>query len=222
MDARESSMSYMSTHYLPKSISVLENAYISIISIFHHFKIIIMKFNLKSYWREILIAILIGLLLWVSSADKSTNTVGSSETVCVTDTITKAVPSPSLVKYVKVKLPVYLRDTITDHKITDHYITQDTAWLYADIPQNEYRDTNYYIRTIGWMDSISLFVPQYHVTTGSEMTQSSSAVTIFGNTMMGNGVVAPGVSISVRKLQLGYNYNVINQSGVVTVGYRIR
>lgn len=220
MDAHESSTSYMSTHYLPKSISVLENAYISIISIFHHFKIIIMKFNLKSYWREILIGILIALLLWVSSADKSTNTVGSSETVCVTDTITKAVPAPALVKYVKVKLPVYLRDTITDHKITDHYIT-DTAWLYADIPQNEYRDTNYYIRTIGWMDSISLFMPKCE-TIKQELPNYGNKVTIFGNTMMGNGVVAPGVSISVRKLQLGYNYNVINQSGVVTVGYRIR
>lgn len=179
-----------------------------------------MKFNLKSYWREILIGVLIALLLWISSADRSTQTVGSSETVCVTDTITKAVPSPTLVKYVKVKLPVYIHDTITDHKITDHYIL-DTAWLYADVPQNEYRDTNYYIRAIGWVDSVSVFVPKC-TQTETVKTPWPRELTIFGNTHLGNNVVAPGVSISVRKLQLGYNYNLINQSGVVTVGYRFR
>lgn len=177
------------------------------------------RFNLKNYWREILIGILISLLLWISSADRPTQTIGHTDTVCVTDTITKAVPSPTLVKYVKVKVLTY--DTITDHQITDHYIV-DTAWLYEDVPQNEYRDTNYYIRTIGWMDSISVFVPKCVKTETVNNTPFSSQISIFGNTHLGNGIVAPGVSISVKKLQLGYNYNVINQSGVVTVGYRIR
>ena len=181
------------------------------------------KFNLKNFWREILIGILIALLLWISSADRpQVTTIGSSDTICVTDTITNVVPGATLVKYIKVKVLTY--DTITDHTITDHYIT-DTAWLYADIPQNEYRDTSYYIRTIGWMDSISLFMPSYHVTIGEEMTQAprwSSELSIFVNTHLGNNVVAPGVSVSVRKLQIGYNYNLINQSGVVTLGYRFR
>ena len=211
-------MSCLSTHSSPRSNFVAVSAYISIISIFQPSKIIIMKFNLKNYWREILIAILIGLLLWVSSADRSTQTVGSSETVCVTDTITNAIPSPTLIKHVKVKVPVYISDLVIRDSVI---VERDTAWLYADVPQNEYRDTNYYIRTIGWMDSISLFLPK-SVKTETVNTPWSRELSIFGNTHLGNNVVAPGVSISVRKLQLGYNYNLINQSGVVTVGYRFR
>ena len=181
------------------------------------------KFNLKNFWREILIGILIALLLWVSSADRpQVTTIGSTDSICVTDTVTNVVPGANLVKYVKVKVPVYVHDTITGFELTDRYIT-DTAWLYADIPQNEYRDTSYYVRTIGWMDSISVFLPKCDKTeTVNNPSSFSSQISIFGNTHLGNGVVAPGVSISVKKLQLGYNYNVINQSGVVTVGYRIR
>jgi hypothetical protein len=195
---------------------------ILIILNFLHYKIIIMnKFNLKNYWREILIGILIALLLWISSADRPVQTIGHTDTICVADTITKPVPGATLVKYVKVKLPVHIYDTITHHQILNEYKTiMDTSWLYTDVPMNEYKDTSYYVRTIGWLDSISIYRPQYQMITGDKMT--SSPFTIFGNTQLGNGVVAPGVSLSVRKLQLGYNYNVLNQSGVVTVGYRIR
>lgn len=183
------------------------------------------KFNLKNYWREILIGILIALLLWISSADRPVQTIGHTDMVCVTDTVTNVVPGATLVKYVKVKLPFYVHDTIVDHQITDHYITDiDTSWLYGDVPINEYKDTSYYVRTIGWLDSISIFLPK-SVKSKYDKSLSDkylSGITLFANTQLGNGVVAPGVSVSVRKLQLGYNYNVINQSGAVTVGYRIR
>ncbi len=49
------------------------------------------NFNLKAYWREILIAILIALLLWVSSADRPIKTIGHTDTVCITDTVTNVV-----------------------------------------------------------------------------------------------------------------------------------
>jgi len=181
-----------------------------------------MKFNLKNYWREILIGILIALLLWVSSADRPVKNIGHTDTVCVVDTVVRNVPSPVRVEWRK----ILLSRTDTIYENLSSYDTTvisriDTSWLYADVPVNEYRDTSYYARTIGWLDSISIYHPQYEFTTGDKMTQSSP-VTIFGTTHLGNGVVAPGVSISVKKLQLGYNYNVINQSGVVTIGYRIK
>jgi hypothetical protein len=37
------------------------------------------KFNLKNFWREILIGILIALLLWISSADRPVQTIGNSD-----------------------------------------------------------------------------------------------------------------------------------------------
>lgn len=181
------------------------------------------KFNLKNYWREILIGILIALLLWVSSADRPTQTIGSSDTVCVTDTVTRNVPSPVRVEWRKILLS--RTDTIYENLSaydTTVIVRIDTSWLYADVPVNEYRDTSYYVKTIGWMDSISVFVPKCITTSPDHPITRSPDVTIFGNTHLGNGVVAPGVSISVKRLQLGYNYNVINQSSLVTVGYRIR
>lgn len=190
----------------------------SIFSNFHHYKCIIMsKFNLKNHWKEILIAILIGLLIWVSSADRPT-TIGSTDTICHTDTIIQTVPGATLIRYQKVKLPVYVYDTNVVNIIKDRKVL-DTAWLYTDVPVNEYKDSSYYIRTIGWMDSIS--VVRTKCVQNIVKEPWSRSVTIFGNTQLGNGVVAPGMSISVRRLQLGYNYNVLNQSGVVTVGYRI-
>jgi hypothetical protein len=181
------------------------------------------KFNLKNFWREILIGILIALLLWISSADRpQVTTIGNSDAICVTDTVTNVVPGATLVKYVRVKVPVYVHDTITAFELTDAVYIRDTAWMYADIPQNEYRDTSYYIRTIGWMDSISVFLTKTVKTETANYPPLSSQLSIFGNTHLGNGVVAPGVSVSVRKLQLGYNYNVVNQSSLVTLGYRIR
>jgi len=175
------------------------------------------KFNLKNHWKEILIAILIGLLIWVSSADRPT-TIGSTDTICHTDTIIQTVPGATLIRYQKVKLPVYVYDTNVVNIIKDRKVL-DTAWLYTDVPVNEYKDSSYYIRTIGWMDSIS--VVRTKCVQNIVKEPCSRSVTIFGNTQLGNGVVAPGMSISVRRLQLGYNYNVLNQSGVVTVGYRI-
>jgi hypothetical protein len=201
------------------------------------------KFNLKNFWREILIGILIALLLWISSADRpQVTTIGNSDTICVTDTVTNDVPGATLVKYVRVKVPIitgpdtsgiwdYLLQnqeyvtlpyTFDDSYFQTPHITKDTAWMYADIPQNEYMDTSFFVRTIGWMDSISIFLPKTVKTETVNYPPLSSQLSIFANTHLGNGVVAPGVSVSVRKLQLGYNYNVVNQSSLVTLGYRIR
>ncbi len=179
------------------------------------------NFNLKAYWREILIAILIALLLWVSSADRPIKTIGNTDTVCITDTVTNVVPGATLVKYVNVKLLTY--DTIIDHQITDHYITRlDTSWLYADVPVNEYRDTSYYARTIGWLDSISVYRHLPVTTSPDHKITRSPYVTIFANTQIGSGVLAPGLSMSVKRLQLGYNYDILQKGGRLTLGYRIR
>lgn len=181
-----------------------------------------MKFNLKKYWREILIAILIALLMWVSSADKAVTNTGSSETVCITDTVVQRVPGAVRVGWRKIYLSHY--DTIYAN-VVQHDTTVvariDTSWVYTDIPVNEYRDTGYYLRTIGWLDSLEVY------NTACREVKVAAApgaldVTIYGNTMLGSGVVAPGATISVKRLQLGWNFNLINQKGTVTLGYRFR
>lgn len=186
--------------------------------------------NLKKYWREILIAILIGLLLWISGADTPPVHTTSPEIICITDTIVRHVPVPVRLGSRKIFLPHY--DTVYQNLSgfapsgvggKDTLIVEriDTSWLYADVPVQEYRDTSYYIRTIGWLDSVSVMhkscdpVPQ-------RQKVSSYGVTIFGNVITGSGSVAPGIDISVRRLQLGYHYDVIQKGGRLTVGYRIR
>lgn len=182
-----------------------------------------MKFNLKNYWREILIGILIALLLWVSSADRPVKNIGHTDTVCVVDTVVRNVPSPVRVEWRK----ILLSRTDTIYENLSAYDTTvisriDTSWLYADVPVNEYRDTSYYARTIGWLDSISVYRHLPVTTSPDHKITRSPYVTIFANTHLANGVLAPGVTVSVKRLQLGYNWNLINQSGVVTIGYRIR
>lgn len=180
-----------------------------------------MKLNLKAYWREILIGILIALLIWISSAEPKLVRSGSSDTTCIVDTVTNVVPGATLVKYVKVKLPYYVHDTIVDHQITDHYITDiDTSWLYADVPMNEYKDTSYYIRTIGWMDSISVYMPK-NVKTKSDNYLSGKLPSIHINTQLGAQHIAPGATLQYKKVQVGYNYNIIQGTGNVTLGYKI-
>lgn len=182
-----------------------------------------MKFNLKNYWREILIGILIALLLWISSADRPVKNIGHTDTVCVVDTVVRNVPSPVRVEWRKILLS--RTDTIYENLSaydTTVIVRIDTSWLYADVPVNEYRDTSYYVRTIGWLDNISVYMPNCVKTEPVNYPPFSKQLSIFANTHLASGVVAPGVTVSVKRLQLGYNWNLINQSGVVTIGYRIR
>jgi hypothetical protein len=203
--------------YLPGENFAARSACMSIILNSKPYNYIIMKFNLKSFWREILIGILIALLMWVSSADRPQKNTGSTDTVCVVDTITHVVPGATILKYVKIKLPVYISDTV----ISDRVI-MDTSWLYADVPVQEYRDTAYYVRTTGWLDSISVYHPKCETMPARTNPVQNYGVTIFANTQIGSGVLAPGVSMSVKKLQLGYNYDILQKGGMLTIGYRIR
>lgn len=183
-----------------------------------------MKFNLKNYWREILIGILIALLLWVSSADRPVKNIHHTDTVCVVDTVVRNVPSPVRVEWRKILLS--RTDTIYENLSaydTTVIVRIDTSWLYADVPVNEYRDTSYYARTIGWLDSISIMLPKcVNIPDKPLPDKYLSGITIFANTQIGSGVLAPGVSMSVKRLQLGYNYDILQKGGRLTLGYRIR
>jgi hypothetical protein len=209
--------------YLPGESFAARSACMSIILNSKHYNYIIMKFNLKSFWREILIGILIALLLWVSSADRPQKNTGSTDTVCVVDTVVRNVPTPERIAWRKVLLSKYdtIYTTLVDYDTTviDRV---DTSWLYADIPVQEYRDTAYYVRTTGWLDSISVYHPKCETMPVRTNPVQNYGVTIFANTQIGSGVLAPGVSMSVRKLQLGYNYDILQRGGMLTIGYRIR
>jgi hypothetical protein len=192
----------------------------SIILNFLHFKThIIMKLNLKAYWREILIGILIALLIWISSSEPKIVRSGSSDTTCIVDTVTNVVPGATMVKYVKVKLPFIISDTVIgDTVISDRLIVErDTSWLYTDVPMNEYKDTSYYIRTIGWLDSVSVYLPKAVKTKSDKFTIPSLHI----NTQMGPQHIAPGATLQYKKVQVGYNYNIIQGAGNVTLGYKI-
>lgn len=176
-----------------------------------------MKLNLKAYWREILIGILIALLIWVSSSQPKIIRSGSSDTVCITDTLTKKVPVP--VRSASRKIFVVSHDTVhTIVRAIDTLMIQDTSWLYADIPLNEYRDTSYYIRTIGWLDSVSVYCPKV---TSPKLPNFVNFPSLHVNTQIGTNHIAPGATLQYKKVQVGYNYNIIQGAGNVTLGYKI-
>jgi hypothetical protein len=130
------------------------------------------------------------------------------------------VPGATLLRYQTVKIPVYVHDTNVVNIVTKEIIV-DTAWIYADVPVQEYKDTSYYIRTIGWLDSVSVYVPK-ELPKFDKSENDKQGVTFFINTQLGNNAIAPGISMSVRKLQIGYNHNVINKTASLTIGYRLR
>ena len=193
----------------------------SIILNFQHFKQhIIMKLNLKAYWREILIGLLIGGLIWVSSSTPKIVRIGSSETICITDTITRMVPGATLLRYQTVKIPVYVHDTNVVNIVTKEIIV-DTAWIYADVPLQEYKDTSYYIRTIGWLDSVSVYVPKELPKFDNFKNGKITLPSLYINTQIGQEHFAPGATLHYKKVQVGYNYNLIHATGNVTLGYKI-
>lgn len=91
---------------------------------------------MKQYWKEILIAVLIALLIWTNSNTK-TRTIGSTDTICHVDTIYLAKPAPTLIRYERILLPRY--DTVEIVLIdTLEKLIIDTSWLYADVPVQDY------------------------------------------------------------------------------------
>lgn len=172
---------------------------------------------MKKYWKEILIAILIGLLLWISPSER-VRTIGSSDTLCITDTILTKVPA-NIVRYERVK--VFVIDTIYQHDTdTTIIVRRDTSWLYADVPLIEYVDgTNYYVRTIGWLDSIAVY-PHYEQPK-IEDKKKRDKMTLFINSQVGYNILAPGASMSIDRYQVGANYNAANGGLILTVGYRL-
>lgn len=181
-----------------------------------------MKLNLKAYWREILIGILVLLLIWVSSSVPKVIRTGSSETICRTDTIIVSNPVGNVVKYVKVLVPV--TDTIIDTLDIDHYITKiDTSWLYADIPTNVYDDSLYYVKAIGWVDSIVIYENKLsrNDLTKDVKTNNVQIPEIYFNTQVGTQLMAPGINLLYKRVQVGYNFNLIDGSGCVTIGYKM-
>ncbi len=139
----------------------------------------------KRYWREILIAGLIGLLIW-TNANTPTKHTGSSHTVCIIDTLYMEAPVRTIVRYQRRLVPVF--DTITSvYTDTLWQYRVDTSWLYADIPVQKYTqgyslsvsdtsmnswlispttatqrhgrhiaDVGIMVRTIGWLDTIAV------------------------------------------------------------------
>lgn len=178
------------------------------------FKRFLMKINLKAFWREILIAILIGLLIWVSGSQRIV-TVGSSDTVCIIDTIVQKVPAV-VVRYQRVLLTRTDTINVSD---TIQSIRLDTSWLYADVPVQIYKDTNYYIRTIGWLDSLHIHHSAHPVE--SPVLDIPRRMSIHATLQAGHGVTAPGIQLSVRRWLVGYQQNIVNGTGQLTVGYKL-
>ena len=158
------------------------------------------------------------MLVWVGSSDKKIKTIGSSETICITDTLIQTIHSPTLVKYKS--MPVYLTDTDTVNSvIVERYSEKDSSKVYADIPVNEYKDSAYFARTIGWLDSLVIYnknIPEIPKT-----KLSISLPSLHVNTQFGTDLFAPGAMLQYKKMQLGYNYNLSNSRGNITVGWKI-
>ena len=170
------------------------------------------------YWREIIICGLIAMLFWIGP--KSTiKTIGSSDTICYRDTIYNRIPVPTRGGVKRVYID--RTDSIYIVKMdVDTVTVMDTSWLYADIPLQIYEeDSVYYIRTVGWLDSIDIS-PRYWQ--GKlDIRDQNTNFSFWGNLQMGKNNLAPGIWLQNGRYQLGLNYNLYYPGVLLSGGYRI-
>jgi hypothetical protein len=158
------------------------------------------------------------MLVWTSLTDGSTHT-GTTYTECTStvDTITKVKYSHT-VGYRNVSVPVYHTDTIITPGDTVPYVMTDTVYQYFDLPLEVYKDSNYYLRTIGWLDSIYIENKVVHTVKTKMVTKPFS---VYLTNHMGAGITAPGASVTWRRVHAGYNYDVNRKGGYLTLGVQL-
>lgn len=185
------------------------------------------KFNLRNFWREITIGLMAAMLLWTSLTDGDTIHKGATYTDCVVirDTVTQIVPH-RVVEYRRVQVdgPVYIdtsyhmADTLTDDS-SDYAYVPDTLYDVIDLPVTEYIDSaSYYVRTLGWLDSISVHNKTVKVIDTQYKPRTFS---LYITNHLGRDTYAPGISATWRRIHAGYNVNVVDGAGTLTLGYRL-
>jgi hypothetical protein len=182
------------------------------------------KFTFRNYWREILIAFMAAIILWLSFTDKDDSHVerrGSSYTECIVQLDTIFLPAQGrTVEYRNVRIPQFVHDTIyrTDTNIIER-IYVDTTYEFIDLPLTEYVDSaHYYIRTLGWIDSLSIYPRIIHTTQTITKPRHWS---IYGNSIIQGPNIAPGAALQMKRMYIGYNYDPRLRQNAFTVGYRI-
>lgn len=191
--------------------------------------------NLKSYWREILILLLIIILFWKGCGDGGIQIVPAVVTAPKPDTIyrsdTVRMPSPVVREWRRILVPVHdTIYTVTDGRtdtivIRKTDIRYDTAWMYTDIPVNEYRDStqvdntivNVDIRTTGWLDTLS-----WRVINLPKPELNGPPVGVSGEFMMSRGFLAPGITVHLDKVGFKYNYNMTQAQHIFGLTFRLK
>lgn len=172
---------------------------------------------LKKYYREMIILGLVAALLASFKSCNNTNSYGTTITECYIDTVVHKIPGATVVRYEKKLVPVITEryDTVYSFD-TDTLIStiNDTAYIYADIPVQEYKDSSYYIRTIGWLDSLSIYTPKIR-----HIKASRTSHWLMGQ--YSRSFYGLGYSIGTDRWISGVMYDIRNKSYGVTLGWRL-
>lgn len=189
-----------------------------------------MKIDMKTFWREILIGILILLLCWVGCQKPVQYVQGNVEivrrdTIRLSDTV--KVPGATLREWRKIFLPVHdTVYTIVEGMKTDTFVSIDTAWLYTEVPVHQYRDSvrfeggkilHYDIGTIGWLDTMGLTLKQEVYPDPISRKWDISA-----NVIMSRENFAPGIGLYRGKAGFMYFYDIPRANHVIGFSYRFR
>jgi len=182
--------------------------------------------NAKFFWREILIGVLIIFLCWLGCDRKPVQIVPGITEVVRVDTVIQIdsirLPSPTVREWRKVFVPVHdTVYTIVDGIRVDTFYTKDTAWLYTDVPVNQYRDSfpvpynylHYDISTIGWIDSISFDFRALPV-------QNESRWKWVAGILLGPQNLAPGIGGNFGKTGVMYFYDIPRSNHMIGLTYR--
>lgn len=173
---------------------------------------------MKKFYREIIIVFLFGTCIWLGS-DTKIITRGYTDPICSTDTV--LVYKDKVIHHIKGEsAPKWLKISDTVYIQTNTPVTVvDSGYIFADVPVNEYMDSTFYARTVGWLDSIA-FTPLTKTVYKTEKVKELS--TLFLTVGIGSQCLTPSLNFSYKKTQIGFGYNTIQKAGVLNLGYRLK
>lgn len=195
--------------------------------------------------NKILGGLLIAALIYIALMEGCNNRWSKPEIVRVdtvrneitTDTIV-IINTDTVIKYISINVPVpyldttYVPKTVTVVNFDD--FTIERPWIYQDTITDDTMSINYWIRSLGYIDSISIGyrpLAQYYIETKSvlelEVTKQKRFNGIYGGFDVGVsklGIVhfSPTIEASGQRFSVNIGYDVYDKAFIGGVKTRIR
>ena len=194
-------------------------------------------------WHKILGSIALGALIYIvfmqgcnghkcpKSEIIQIDTVRNDITI---DTI-RIVNTDTVYKYISVRVPVPYHDTIYIKDNYDNFddLTVERPWIYSDTISDDTMSINYWIRSWGYIDSISVGyrpLAQYYIEKKSVLELEVTKKKAFNGIYLGMDIgvakdglthVAPMIEVSTAKINYNAGFDFNDKSVIVGARFKL-